>query len=368
MNTMSQDAHGSVEQLTLVACSECGAGVPVRSASADCVFCGTPVTLNPAIEQLIAMPAEANAAREEGVRALREAFAARHGVHRGTMLWAGVVAVFVWLGSLGIADFVTGDSRAATAPFLWMVLPALVGGAAFLAFVHLRARRLARARSAQAKDAALLVAHRAHCPECAHAVMVPAHTAFMRCAACHSPLLASQGMLVGWVENAVERTQRWRRQAEAIVLAAEKEHAISLAKAAAAFVVVPLFVVTLLMIGLKGLAFAGFADPTGDRVQLEGKDAVVLAQYGKLLQIKTDEGDMWIESQDVRLKPRKRAAGEPEDSNRWARGDEVVCDNHPRETAEVRETHGHMVRVERSDRSGYPIWLRDRACRKPKRK
>jgi hypothetical protein len=60
------------------------------------------------------------------------------------------------------------------------------------------------------------------CPACGGPMQIPAMVATTECPFCQAPLLASDGMLVRWVDDAAQRRLAWQAQAKELLQKVER--------------------------------------------------------------------------------------------------------------------------------------------------
>ncbi len=219
-----------VAELGSVGCDRCGASLPVTAGetATACLFCGSETAL-PAhlVADLEALPRDAARIEEEGKKAYAEAVAeARTSSPLFTMVFA-FVFVFVLVG-LTVGPIFLGRALGVQLGLSEGHAMALGGAAATLVavggFVGLLAGLVGvtRWRRKRAFRMALAVADRragteAPCPRCRADVRIPDRAATLICATCGSPLLASHGMLIAWMDDATRRADEWRTGAARVL-------------------------------------------------------------------------------------------------------------------------------------------------------
>ena len=214
--------------LTLIACTGCGASLPVDVShlSVECAFCGSTCEFEAGdLADHAAMPKQASAAESEGLTFLRIAYEQSFRPGAPGALLAILLAIEAWMvgcfgfGLIGaFAEFFLGDGYSeifagvgALCSLLCTIIPFAILGWAYWA---------APKRGEQAVEAIAdkVEKHprKSSCPSCGGPVQVPPLSAALPCCSCGCTLLVSRGMLIEWVDDAKARKERWLKDASAV--------------------------------------------------------------------------------------------------------------------------------------------------------
>lgn len=219
-----------VAELGSVGCDRCGASLPVEAGetATTCLFCSAVSSL-PAqlVADLDTLPRDATRIEEEGKKAYADAVAeARTSSPLFTMVFA-FVFVFVIVGLvvgpifLGRAAGIQLGLSEGHAMALGGVVATVLGIGGFVGMlaglIGLIGWRRKRAFRLALDVADRRAGSEGPCPRCQAPVRIPDRAATLLCAACGSPLLASHGMLIAWVDDATRRADDWRTSAARIL-------------------------------------------------------------------------------------------------------------------------------------------------------
>jgi hypothetical protein len=214
---------GTTPTLRVIECGGCGAGLPVALGrhAVRCVFCGAQQSV-PELDEAVELTARTISAEREGLDALRAAHARR----LEPTTTQQVVAGFAWFLLPGSAMCVAS---------LVLLSEGIVSEAAFpiLSYATLGlgalgwycSKQWLRSRAVRKAEQLTRRAHRelsgtevpSHCPSCGGDVQVPDQAAALACPFCSMPLLASDGMLALWAEDAEERRIEWLIRADKLL-------------------------------------------------------------------------------------------------------------------------------------------------------
>jgi hypothetical protein len=219
---MVQPAHisattqtSTTPALRVLKCSNCGAGLPVALGrqSVRCVFCGAECS-TPQLDGAVKLTARMASAEGEGLDALHAAHLCRLEPTRtqqvvAAMAWTIVPATATGVG--GLVLFTEGIVGESTFPILSYAALGFGGVGWYISkrWLCWLATRRAKQLTLGAHQAMSSAALPSRCPSCGGNVQVPDRAAALTCPFCCVPLLASDGMLVRWVEDAEERRLEW---------------------------------------------------------------------------------------------------------------------------------------------------------------
>lgn len=209
-------------ELELIRCQGCGAGVGVDPSAAHvtCGFCAqsTPAT---GLARHVALPARASAAEEEGLLALREALTEKY--KPGAL---AVVAIFTlgpaamvliaasWV-QVGLALEV--PKTFGTLVMLGLVVLSILVFTVFLLWFYMRTDPRIAASMNEVHQSIVREPVPGKCPGCGAPLWVPSLSASLACCFCRAPLLASEGMLIRWVDDAQQRRAAWSSEANELL-------------------------------------------------------------------------------------------------------------------------------------------------------
>lgn len=240
--------------LASIVCNACGAALPVKlnATSVTCAYCEvvSPVEADRVAVQR-EVPAQIEAALDEGVAAMREAldWELSPGLAMGlgllflpAILAFGVTSPFLYMGTKYFPVW--------EAPVIVLAIsaPATVWLASFykpipwvsFAYWGLRVERKIEAILAKAKASARGEGLAGKCPRCGGKVAVPWQAAVLSCSYCESTLLANDGMLIEWRDEAEARSEAWKAEAKVAVERLKAERLVSPVVGLATFYVVAL--------------------------------------------------------------------------------------------------------------------------------
>jgi hypothetical protein len=351
----------------MLACSQCGAGVPVDRSQTQirCAFCGTDSPVDQAkLAWHQSLPRAAEAAETEGQAALRQALVKQFKPTCGGVM---AMASALFLGGVVVVILLTAIAGGGVyIPFalfgIW------IGGSIVAALIFRSIAQKAPGRADQEMAAVHAAVTRepskGSCPECAANVVVPQLAASVMCLFCHSPLVAAEGMLVKWVEDAQQRRAAWAAQAQAIIQRVQRRSK-RMEWLSYAIYVSPL----MLLVAVIGAFWLlkGVGVISGARTLKRGATVLVKTEsgaynqevvgiYGKLVKVKMGGGSpAWIAIDD--LKYEYEAEAEPDDKSKQAVGDRVEAPwkgiGHWPGT--VKEVYGKMIFVRFDD--GITEWV-----------
>jgi len=212
--------YDTTPALRVIPCGGCGAGLPVAvgKRSVRCAFCGAVCSV-PELDSAVELTARAVSAEREGLDALR----AVHARRLEPTMTQQVVAGMAWAIIPGSATCTGGlvlHSEGIVSEGMFPVLSYATLGLGALGWYL--SRKWLRRRAARKAEQFTCRARRkmrgaevpAQCPSCGGNVQVPDQAATLSCPFCSMPLLASNGMLVNWVEDAEERRIEWLARAD----------------------------------------------------------------------------------------------------------------------------------------------------------
>ena len=204
-----------VRRIAVVACASCGAGVPMVDGVAEvaCSFCSTSTRMP---DELSARTSEledsAQSAHKEGMAALTRAvhLAAQPGGLGGTL---GAMTTLTLAVTGVILGFVYGESGGLSVAggFFGGIFMGLLG---FAAIANVWGGRHRTRAMGAVRTAIEGRTRKAKCPSCSGPLAIPPFAASLSCPACDTPLLASEGILIERLDDALERHKRWTRAAE----------------------------------------------------------------------------------------------------------------------------------------------------------
>lgn len=355
----------------MFACAGCGAGVPVGQSDRQvrCAFCGTDSPVDPAkLSWHQSLPRAARAAEEEGLDALREALLQRFKPGCGGMM---AVASMLFVGGTALVMILTAVAGGGI--YIPFVLFGTWIGGSIVAIVRFRS---ASARAPERAERELSHVHAAvtrepqkgACPECAAKVVVPPLAASITCLFCRSPLVAAEGMLVKWVENAELRRAAWAAQAKGILERVELREK-RLEQLSYLIYFSPLLLIFAIAGGVwlllqVGALSGGRTLRRGETVLVDGVNREIVDIYGKLVRVRAGASTPeWVTVDELTYAYEPEA--EPDDANAFSVGDRVVAPWHGIGSwpGTVRDAHGKMIFIRFED--GMTEWVDSAVARPP---
>lgn len=210
-------------ELQLIRCTSCGAGLGVAPGMAfvSCRYCGAGNRVSGFTRRAAVMPARIQAAEKEGLDALREALTKKYAP--GPATWTAIFTMGIMcvglvplvFSQVGIA--IGLDKTFGTLVMIGLTFVSIAVFFGFLLWMMLRKDPRVEASLQDVHQAVERQPAAGRCPSCGAPLQVPPLNAALECLFCRAALLASEGMLVRWVDNAEQRKQAWSQQAQQLL-------------------------------------------------------------------------------------------------------------------------------------------------------
>ena len=212
------ESQGVAAELELIRCRGCGAGLGVVPGARHvvCGYCKASTRVR-GLGRHAALPARVSAAEGEGLDALRAALKEKYAP--GSMT---VIALFT-LGPMAMVMVSVSWNQVSLAlglpkilgmvVMLVLIVISIIAWMGFLFWIYWRKDPRIEEAMTEVHQRIVREPVPGQCPGCGAPLWVPALNTVLRCCFCQSPLLASEGMLIRWVDNAQARRDAWSAQA-----------------------------------------------------------------------------------------------------------------------------------------------------------
>lgn len=192
--------------LKSIPCQGCQASVPAFAGQvASCAYCGARTPLAQEEAAVAERIKDAEQLERQGLRSLELAI---HHTSSGGIVVGVVMAAAIFLPGIFVAIL-----HSVLAGIVLFVLS--VPGVAFVNSE--RARRQAQRRLASVVAAVRDGTVESHCPSCGCRVSVPTGSCAFPCAHCDGWMIAAEGLIIQWLEDAQARKEALRVQGRQIV-------------------------------------------------------------------------------------------------------------------------------------------------------